>query len=1512
MNVCDVGSSSFDYAPFINAVNLLSIRDHIEFFSSLGTRATGYLGNELAAQYIYEKFIEYGLVNVTYQVFEVVDCISYGANVTIIPTGECVKIHPFIPNLVCPSTTPPEGIVGKLVYVGRGELKDFNGKDIEGNIVLMDWNAGSNWIWAAQLGAKAVIFLPPSYFLGGFYGVTSWTSAFSTPGPATRFLWDTPINFPRFYAEESEAQKLLRAEREGLEVRLISTQRWAKVTGKNIIGFIEGGIRPDGIIMLCSYYDSYSEVPTVAPGAQESIGISVLLELARYLAQRAHEGDRPPLTLMFVAFGGHHQALAGATAFADRYLYFPRDTPNWETKREFGSRIWRAYGFDISTGSSFVYLTNYGTGTWANNIVKHLAYVTQGVFKDEVAKYQATLERYIRELQQQFPGKYEVYSKIGWSWNEDISISMEPNIMPTKKWAFDTEIFKYIGPYALTFTTGYDARPYYWTPFDTIDKINWSNLKLSLESIYAILLRTLSECLDEYYEWYGREPVFKFYIKTEGGALDYNTWEAGNEIHWGEIYGKLAIYDEDLAFWRPLTRADIGNLTGIVYFRTHAATDRRFFLVEDDGSFRIRGHMYYRFSDAYRISGWVIDPTTGNVVFAPDMGPRAYKPPIKIFGDIGFLSVFRASSIAILDAIHPLTLGIPEIETGAGFIRPQPEFTVYEAEKYVPPFSYGVWVDPNMYHIALIAFPPETPVIITAKVSVISRYPFICLTNGSESNLLGWGYKLKLGEQEIIHFPILQYAKDFYYMNLERINVIKGFTDLSTHEGYKLHSECEDFIQKAIFALESKDYATAYVYAIDAWLRGCSAYTSLRTYIEDAIAVTPIFALLILPFTFLCEKLLFNWSGYKKILSLVGVFGFCTLALILSHPGFSLAASPAHVIIGFSVLILSAPIIFLIFSRAGELVKELRVRAVGMHEIKVSRFAQATYAFSVGVENMRKRKLRTILALFTVIVVVSSIASFTAISALQIYIPISRRASEDQVLHGGVYVRKSMWGYGGFSLSRQLQTYIEARYGDEAIILRRAWRYTIFPSMLAQYGTIGFTIIYEGKRLSLPPKALLGVTIEEAELMHMTYFLSSGSRWFIPGEYLSCILGEGLARELGIDPNALPVNVTIEGITFNVVGILQKGIESIKDLDGEEITPVKRDYATSAENPWNEHLTLNEIVIMPFETVLDMGGGVATLSIIPIDKATTENIAKGFYEGVKGFLTFYNIGDSIHLLTQASSIIIGGAEIQIIPIVIVILNLTSLMLAAIHERRRELSIYSAVGLAPIHVALMFIAEALVYGVIGSVLGYLSALIAYKLIGSTVGIWLNFSSSIVVLAILLAIAAIAISSIYPAFLSARLVTPSLERKWRVPTKPIGDRWVIPLPFVASSEDEARGIIRYLAEYLVQHELPDAPVFMATNIDMEEGVRDEKRFMAISADCRLAPYHVGIIQRASIAAVEEMGGVRWSFHMTIERVMGAYREWERLNRDFVDEVRKQLLLWRTLPMSEKARYIGVVSK
>ena len=1503
-----VSSSSFDYTPYINAVNVTAVKEHVKFFSSLGTRATGYPGNEKAAQYIYEKFIEYGLENVTYDPFPVVDCISYGANVTILSTGEVVEIHPLVPNLVCPSTTPPSGIKGKLVYVGKGGLRDLRGVEINGSIVLMDWNSGSNWIWVAQFGAKAVIFLPPKYFVGSRYGEVRWRrQPPPPPGPVEKVLWELPVNFPRFYVEEKGAQILMDASEKGLEVRLVSTQRWTQLTGKNVIGFVKGGEKPEGIIIISSYYDSYSVAPSVAPGAQEAIGVSTLLELAKYFAQRAREGQKPPVTLMFVAFGGHHQTLAGAINFFTENFFFP---PEHIERREFGSRVWRLYNLDLSTGSDVVYMVHTGSAIPNHNIQK-ACLSPPGPFGDETKMYQIDVEGYIKELRQAFPDKgYEAYALLGYDWNiEPESDTIEPYLMPTRKFAHESELTIFIGPAGWTFTTAYDPRPYYWTPFDTFDKINWKNLQTQLEIVYSLLLRSIDECLTKYYEHFGTYPTFKFY-PGPWNRWTKNTWEWGGYQHWCILYGKVAVYDEDTAFWKPLKRSDLGNLTNpIVYFRGGAPLYRRFVFADDEGNFKITGAIYSGYEVFYEISAWVIDPETGNVVYVPDMGPRRYTMPIRYshttpYNDLGFLTVFKASTMAILDLPYPTNLGIYQVEeTGETF---PPQVSVYHGETYVPPDSYAVFSQRRAESLFLVAFPPEVPVKVFASV-IAGRYPFACILNASLDNPHGYGYKLKAGEQMILPFPVLQYAKDVYYLNTERVETIRRFSDISKLEAYKYYLSSKDLINKALSAVKNNDYLSAYSAAIDAWIYGYRVYQFSRKTIEDATAVVPFFAAIVLPFTFLAEKLLFNWRGYKKAISLILVFSVYMISLSFLHPGFSLSASPANIVIGFSVLILSFPIVLIIINEAGALLREIRVKTVGKHEIEVSRTGQAIYAFTVGIENMRKRKLRTVLTLITVIIMVSSIVNFTALSSIRIPMVLAQPPGRGQPIYKGIYIHKYKWGLGGYSLGWRLLYYLESKYGNESKIVPRAWRYTLYPSTIGSYGEIGFAVIYNGKRPADPPKTMLGLTPEETEVTGIDKFLlpESNSRWFLPGEHRVCILSQDIAEELGIDPMSLPVNITIEGLPFKVIGIMSEDAAFFKDLH-EEITPIKRDFE-AGENPWDEHVMLYETIIMPFEDVMDMGGGIASVTIIPNNPEHIKSIANEFYNIIPSFLIFYNVEDQIFLQRQAYTLVVGGFESQIIPLTVVAINVFSIILAAIYERKREIAVYSSVGLSPLHVAMLFLAETIVYGVVGSISAYLLALVESRFIAPFLPIEVNYSSTMVIFSIGVSMLAVFISSIYPAFLSSRLVTPSLERAWRFPTKPVGDVWNIPLPFVTTSELETIGTMNYLREYMLQHQLPDAPVFMASNIKINRGTLEDKRFLSISALCRLAPYQIGVVQEVNIMATEEREENRWPFVVLLKRVAGPITEWERLNRDFVNEIREQLLLWRSLPEDEKAKYM-----
>ncbi|MGC8601823.1 MAG: hypothetical protein ACP5LS_05335 [Thermoprotei archaeon] len=125
--------------------------------SSFGSRVTGYPGNLEAAKYIASVFKSDGLqvINQSFTTAMPVDTGSW-----IYADGKNLTVYALWPNGPIPGATPTY-VSGPLVYVGDGSLDEMNGKQINGSIVLENFNLGSNWLYAADLGAKAVIFLAP-------------------------------------------------------------------------------------------------------------------------------------------------------------------------------------------------------------------------------------------------------------------------------------------------------------------------------------------------------------------------------------------------------------------------------------------------------------------------------------------------------------------------------------------------------------------------------------------------------------------------------------------------------------------------------------------------------------------------------------------------------------------------------------------------------------------------------------------------------------------------------------------------------------------------------------------------------------------------------------------------------------------------------------------------------------------------------------------------------------------------------------------------------------------------------------------------------------------------------------------------------------------------------------------------------------------------------------------------------------------------------------------------------
>ncbi|MHA2101139.1 MAG: M28 family peptidase, partial [Candidatus Kariarchaeaceae archaeon] len=272
-----------------------NIEDHIANLSSFGSRVTGYPGYEQATNYIHDFFKTQNLSNVQNLSYPLL--IPYDRETKLSINGENYTAHTLVPNSVQTSKIPSSGLLGTLIYGGSGSYSDLSNKKIEDSIVLLEFNTQNNWINAASLGAKAVIFLPPTD-----------TNRYEAE---TKSL-DIPLEFPRIYIHNKTTANTLKqfSYKKNQSITLFSDMEWVSIEAKNVMGILPG--LDKDIIIISAHYDSSSVVPSIAPGADETCGIATLLELIRVFRD---ENITPQKTIMFLALSGHNQAAAGAREF---------------------------------------------------------------------------------------------------------------------------------------------------------------------------------------------------------------------------------------------------------------------------------------------------------------------------------------------------------------------------------------------------------------------------------------------------------------------------------------------------------------------------------------------------------------------------------------------------------------------------------------------------------------------------------------------------------------------------------------------------------------------------------------------------------------------------------------------------------------------------------------------------------------------------------------------------------------------------------------------------------------------------------------------------------------------------------------------------------------------------------------------------------------------------------------------------------------------------------------------
>jgi len=430
--------------------------------------------------------------------------------------------------------------------------------------------------------------------------------------------------------------------------------------------------------------------------------------------------------------------------------------------------------------------------------------------------------------------------------------------------------------------------------------------------------------------------------------------------------------------------------------------------------------------------------------------------------------------------------------------------------------------------------------------------------------------------------------------------------------------------------------------------------------------------------------------------------------------------------------------------------------------------------FNIAKRSIKRRRLRFLLLLFSMMVMVMGFVTLTSFS--EGYGLITRTVQSRTQPLQGVLLRSSSW-------SEESQAHL---LGDE---LNTGW-------LERQEEVLAVSLKNENLPNHLyiawlnynPLRGVVGIDpSKEDPIMNLSSGLVEGK---LPGPG-GVVISRGLKEKLGV---AVGDNLTLNNLKVTLQGVMDDTyLANLKEMDGSDYLPKKFVEMEMSPTPTGN---LIEETCEPHEVVLayiDLTQGLFSVGGSRIAVNLGEGYSpQAFAERIaleRGYQAWASTSEGV---TYAGIVdyIEGKGFPLLIPWIIVVLNIVMITLNSLFERRWEINILSSIGLNPAHISLIFVAEVGIMGFMAGGLGYLLGFGVYKLMGA-VGLALEVHQKVsalwLVASIMIAISAVFIGAL-TALKSSIAITPSLERRWRFDKDSLAynEPWIIKIPLKLRDE------------------------------------------------------------------------------------------------------------------------------
>ena len=240
------------------------------------------------------------------------------------------------------------------------------------------------------------------------------------------------------------------------------------------------------------------------------------------------------------------------------------------------------------------------------------------------------------------------------------------------------------------------------------------------------------------------------------------------------------------------------------------------------------------------------------------------------------------------------------------------------------------------------------------------------------------------------------------------------------------------------------------------------------------------------------------------------------------------------------------------------------------------------------------------------------------------------------------------------------------------------------------------------------------------------------------------VLGATTASDLGLDATSIGSTISIGGLPFEVIGILQpKGGSGFQNPDDQVLVPLA---------------TVSKYFVAG-DTVRTIGVSVSSDDQMASVTTAITALLRVRHKLAATDTADFSIFNQTQLLDAASSIsatltlLLGG--IASISLVVGGIGIMNIMLVSVRERTREIGIRKAVGARGRDILAQFLIEALTLSLLGGLIGIAVGLGVSALIGQLAGWGFQFNPLTVAAAVVFSLIVGIVFGVWPARMAARL-------------------------------------------------------------------------------------------------------------------------------------------------------------